>query len=374
MSNDPSVNLNKLVQNNIRYEYPKGIGVVKGLQHFMIIRELEFKEPEKSKDGFNGQTITENIIGSNNQLDFYELKRAFVLHLPPGSLKTQYSADYQDVNLGIFGEILSQNVNQITDNVAKYYDDFKNNKLEGGLTRTAQFYRNVGESADDQLSPYVNSSGLRDDFVNRIKFNVTSAFGNLARLGGSNAKGEQVASLSMQQARNPYTSLIFAGIKKLREFTFNFDFNPKNSIESENIMKILANLKHGALPSLPHTKIKKDSVEVRDESYPPEERVIQSGALSGTTYTVPNPPRKTYKVVNQIDSAFFKYPSVYTINFYSNMEENKNLYRIGNSFLTSIKIKYTPDFFEENGMPTSINAQLSFRENFALDRSHAEDY
>ena len=117
MSNDPSVNLNKLVKENIRFEYPKGIGVVKGLQHFMIIRELEFKEPEKSKDGFNGQTITENIIGADNQLDFYELKRAFVLHLPPGSLKTQYSADYQDVNLGIFGEILSQNVNEITDNV-----------------------------------------------------------------------------------------------------------------------------------------------------------------------------------------------------------------------------------------------------------------
>ena len=365
MLNDPSVNLNKLVKQNIRYEYPKGVGVTKGLQHFMIIRELEFKEPEKSKDGFNGQTITENIIGADNQLDFYELKRAFVLHLPPGSLKTQYSADYQDVNLGIFGEILSQNVNQITDNVAKYYEDFKNNRLAGGLTRTADFYRNVADTADDQLSPYVNSSGLRDDFVNRIKFNATSAFGNLARLGGSNAKGEQVAGLSMQQARNPYTSLIFAGIKKLREFTFNFDFNPKNSIESENIMKILANLKHGALPSLPHTKIRKNSVTLEAVSQDPEEAVQQPFEAV---------PRKSFKVLNQVDSAFFKYPSVYTINFYSNMEENKNLYRIGNSFLTSIKVKYTPDFFEENGMPTAINAQLSFRENFALDRSHAEEY
>ena len=365
MSNDPSVNLNRLVQENIRFEYPKGIGVVKGLQHFKIIRELELKEPEKSKDGFNGQTITENIIGADNQLDFYELKRAFVLHLPPGSLKTQYSADYQDVNLGIFGEILSQNVNEITDNVAKYYEDFKNNKLAGGLTRTAEFYQNVGNTVDEQMSPYLDSAGLRNDFVNRIKFNVTSAFGNLARLGGSNAKGEQVAGLSMQQARNPYTSLIFAGIKKLREFTFNFDFNPKNSTESENIMKILANLKHGALPSLPHTKIKKNSVTLEAISEDPEEAAQQPFEAV---------QRKSFKVLNQVDSAFFRYPSVYTINFYSNMEENKNLYKIGNSFLTSIKVKYTPDFFEENGMPTAINAQLSFRENFALDRSHAEDY
>lgn len=369
MLNDPSVNLNRLVKQNIRYEYPKGVGVTKGLQHFMIIRELEFKQPEKSKDGFNGQTITENIIGADNQLDFYELKRAFVLHLPPGSLKTQYSADYQDVNLGIFGEVLAQNVNDITNNVAKYFDDFKNNRLEGGMfTRTADFYQNVGDNVEGQLSPYMNSPGLRDDFVNRIKFNVTSAFGNLARLGGSNAKGEQVASLSMQQARNPYTSLIFAGIKKLREFTFNFDFNPKNSVESENIMKILANLKHGALPSLTDTKIKKGSVNLDVNEISPEEKALIPDQITTATQ------QKSYTITNQIDSAFFKYPSVYTINFYSNLKENKNLYKIGNSFLTSIKIKYTPDFFEENGMPTAINAQLSFRENFSLDRSHAEDY
>ena len=61
MLNDPSVNLNKLVKQNIRYEYPRMLSVTKGLQHFMIIRELEFKEPEKSKDRFNDQTITENI-------------------------------------------------------------------------------------------------------------------------------------------------------------------------------------------------------------------------------------------------------------------------------------------------------------------------
>lgn len=373
MSSDPSVKLSRLVKSSLRYEYPKGIATEKGLQHFMIIRELEFNQPEKSKDGFNGQTIAENLIGADNQLDLYQLKRAFVLHLPPGSFKTQYTADYSDVNLGIFGEVLSQNVAQITDDIGKYYEDFKNNKLNS-FGATASFYNNVSESARNQLEPYVNNQNIRNDFVKRIEYNVASAVGNLARLGGSNVKGEQVASLSMQAARNPYTSLIFTGIKKLREFTFNFDFNPKSAIESESIMKILANLKHGMLPSLGNTIIKKGSVQVTDETYTPEERVIQSGPLAGTSYNVSNPPRNTYKIQNQIDSAFFKYPSVYTINFYSHGEENNNLYKIGNSFLTSIKIKYVPDFFQENGMPTAINAQMSFRENFALDRSHAGDY
>ena len=38
----------------------------------------------------------------------------------------------------------------------------------------------------------------------------------------------------------------------------------------------------------------------------------------------------------------------------------------------SLKAKYSPRFFEENGMPTSIGLQLQFKENFALDRSHVD--
>ena len=49
----------------------------------------------------------------------------------------------------------------------------------------------------------------------------------------------------MREARNPYTSLIFTGIKKLREHSFNFEFNPKSATESEMLMKIITNLKYG---------------------------------------------------------------------------------------------------------------------------------
>ena len=75
-----------------------------------------------------------------------------------------------------------------------------------------------------------------------------------------------------------------------------------------------------------------------------------------------------------MNSAFFSFPNTYRIQFYSNLEKNTYLHRIGNSFLTSLKAKYAPKFFEENGLPTSINLQLQFKENFTLDRSHAEDY
>jgi hypothetical protein len=56
------------------------------------------------------------------------------------------------------------------------------------------------------------------------------------------------------------------------------------------------------------------------------------------------------------------------------LKKNTFLHRIGNSFLVSLKTKYSPKFFEENGMPTSVGLQLQFKENFTLDRSHAEDY
>ena len=72
--------------------------------------------------------------------------------------------------------------------------------------------------------------------VKRIKFNVATAVGALAP---SNAKGEQIANMSMRAARNPYTSLIFTGIKKLRTHNFNFEFNPKNAKESKVLMNLI---------------------------------------------------------------------------------------------------------------------------------------
>jgi hypothetical protein len=75
-----------------------------------------------------------------------------------------------------------------------------------------------------------------------------------------------------------------------------------------------------------------------------------------------------------MNSAFFTFPSNYRIQFFSKGQENEYLFKIGNSFLVSLKAKYSPKFFEENGMPQSIGLQLQFKENFALDRSQAETH
>ena len=123
-------------------------------------------------------------------------------------------------------------------------------------------------------------------------------------------------------------------------------------------MRIILNLKHGMLPGLDQLNIQK------------KQKIV-----THTPTRHPDHKRKHTMIVNnKMNSAFFSYPSNYRIQFFSNDRENSYLYRIGNSFLVSLKAKYSPRFFEENGMPTTIGLQLQFKENFTLDRSQAETH
>ena len=343
-------NLNKLIGNNKRYEYPIGIAKDRGLHHFMMIKELIWKAPKKNDDSFNGQTSFENQTSGNESKNFYSEGKNYILHLPPGSLKTQYSADYADVNLGIFGDVLSQNAMQITEDLKEHFSDFASGDT-GFIQNTMDMYKKVGIDIKNQVTPYLESDDFKGDFVKRIKFNVATAVGALAP---SNAKGEQIASMSMRAARNPYTSLIFTGIKKLRTHNFNFEFNPKNAKESKVLMNLILNLKYGMLPGLDQLDIKR--------------KLKPIATVTNHHYD----KFKTLEINNKMNSAFFTFPYNYRIQFFSNAQENEYLYRIGNSFLVSLKAKYSPRFFEENGMPTSIGLQLQFKENFALDRSHVD--
>ena len=79
-------NLNKLIGNNKRYEYPIGIAKDRGLHHFMMIKELIWKAPKKNDDSFNGQTSFENQTSGNESKNFYSEGKNYILHLAPGSL------------------------------------------------------------------------------------------------------------------------------------------------------------------------------------------------------------------------------------------------------------------------------------------------
>ena len=342
----------------------------------MIIKELEYDEERKNDDILNAQTRFENRIGSRNDNSFYKERRTFILFLPQGGLSTQYSAKYDAVDVGFFGRLVENNLGGMMDQLGSAFNDYQINRQAGGgmLENTFDFY---GKAIDK----FANSDAARttQDFItsnrmiHQMKFNVASAVGGIATLGNDKVRGEDVAALSMRAQRNPYPSLVFVGNTTKRTHNFKFQFNPKSGPESETVTQIVSNLKHGMLPSLPKLNPRSDSFTVVEDNPAYDELIESDKAVLPHLKQIP----KTYRVDNKMDSNLFKFPNVYTINFYDSnsqdTEPNKHLYKIGQSVLTSLKVDYSETFFEKNGLPTQINLNLEFKENFTLSRTHVEE-
>ena len=377
MSNNPNNYIGRVTKLGRDLRYPSNIGSIDdGLHHFMIIKELEYDEERKNDDILNAQTRFENRIGSRNDNSFYKERRTFILFLPQGGLSTQYSAKYDAVDVGFFGRLVENNLGGMMDQLGSAFDDYQINRQAGGgmLENTFDFY---GKAIDT----FANSNAARttQDFItsnrmiDQMKFNVASAVGGIATLGNDKVRGEDVAALSMRAQRNPYTSLVFVGNTTKRTHNFKFQFNPKSGPESETVTQIVSNLKHGMLPSLPKLNPRSDSFTVVEDNPAYDELIESDKAVLPHLKQIP----KTYRVNNKMDSNLFKFPNVYTINFYDSnsqdTEPNKHLYKIGQSVLTSLKVDYSETFFEKNGLPTQINLNLEFKENFTLSRTHVEE-
>ncbi len=380
MSNNPNNYIGRVTKLGRDLRYPSNIGSIDdGLHHFMIIKELEYDEERKNDDILNAQTRFENRIGSRNDNSFYKERRTFILFLPQGGLSTQYSAKYDAVDVGFFGRLVENNLGGMMDQLGSAFDDYQINRQAGGgmLENTFDFY---GKAIDT----FANSNAARttQDFItsnrmiDQMKFNVASAVGGIATLGNDKVRGEDVAALSMRAQRNPYTSLVFVGNTTKRTHNFKFQFNPKSGPESETVTQIVSNLKHGMLPSLPKLNPRSDSFTVMEDN-PAYDELNPADKAIATQMAIPKQIPKTYRVDNKMDSNLFKFPNVYTINFYDsnsdNTEPNKHLYKIGQSVLTSLKVDYSETFFEKNGLPTQINLNLEFKENFTLSRTHVEE-
>lgn len=380
MSNNPNNYIGRVTKLGRDLRYPSNIGSIDdGLHHFMIIKELEYDEERKNDDILNAQTRFENRIGSRNDNSFYKERRTFILFLPQGGLSTQYSAKYDAIDVGFFGRLVENNLGGMMDQLGSAFDDYQINRQAGGgmLENTFDFY---GKAIDT----FANSNAARttQDFItsnrmiDQMKFNVASAVGGIATLGNDKVRGEDVAALSMRAQRNPYTSLVFVGNTTKRTHNFKFQFNPKSGPESETVTQIVSNLKHGMLPSLPKLNPRSDSFTVMEDN-PAYDELNPADKAIATQMAIPKQIPKTYRVDNKMDSNLFKFPNVYTINFYDSnsqdTEPNKHLYKIGQSVLTSLKVDYSETFFEKNGLPTQINLNLEFKENFTLSRTHVEE-
>lgn len=332
------------------------------VSHFMMITEYEFKNTNtKSKDALNNFTEQVSTVSG------YESRNAFALYLPKGSLKTQYSASHEKVDFGFFGALLNSESSDILNRLQTQLPDITTGD-QSATMKSYDFWKTIGGTVVDELRPNVDRY-INEDLNTKMAFNVGEAVGGLLM---SKDKTASVASLSMRKTGNPYSTLVFAGIKERRQHAFSFDFYPRNETESNDILRIITKLKAGMLPDYhkPNAENKKEAVKYQIE----ELKTIQVGPLSGTTYIKTRPANSAQ--VNLLKSAFFNYPNVYTVKFYkTDGTKNQFLHQIGQSSILNLKVSYGEggqQVFFKNGAPQHVKMDITFKENFALSKNIAQ--
>ena len=331
--------------------------------HFMMITEYQFKNTNtKNRDALT--RFSEQITTTAP----YESRNAFALYLPKGSLKTQYSASHEKVDFGFFGALLNSESSDVLNRLQAQLPNIVQSD-RNAISKSFDFYKNIATTVGSELSPNVNRY-IDQDMSTRMAFNIGEAVGGLLL---SKDKTASVASLSMRKTGNPYSTLVFAGVKERRQHAFSFDFYPRSSLESENILKIITKLKAGMLPDYhkPDVENKK-----KVEKYQIEElKTIKVGPLTGTKYIKTKPASDAQ--TNLLKSAFFNYPNVYTIKFYkTNGTKNEFLHQIGQSSILNLKLSYGEggqQVFFKNGAPQHVKMDITFKENFALSRNLARN-
>jgi len=376
ITNDPTSYIRKLVTSKNVYRYPKNIGdKSEGLHHFMIIREYRLLEQEKQNDPYNGLTnfLEDNsfeissYLTSSNTSESYQSLNSYVLFLPSGSLNTSYVADYQNVELGLIGKAFEQFSSTDRNRLQQAYNNYTNSN-ESFWEKTKELYGDVWQS----LSPYTEKAldAYMNNFTDRIKYNAITA-GATFLSPAFDASTVDIAAQSMRRQLNPYAALSFNGVRNLRQHSFNFEFKPRSADDAKNAIKIISNLKKGMLPSLgKHERDEVVTTDIQDDSLTD---VDKNDLASMSTE---NKKSKTITTTNTatMPSQFFKFPNVYTITFYDLDGEttgNEYLFKIGQSVLESLSVKYGNTFFEDQSYPTNISLSISFKENFALNNQFA---
>jgi hypothetical protein len=157
--------------------------------------------------------------------------------------------------------------------------------------------------------------------------------GNLAGAIATNlalSKGPFAAANSAATglAANPKKEQVFSGVD-FRTFQVEYQFFPRSAMEAANVQRIIKEFKYHMHPEF------KDS-----------------------------------------NNFVYIYPSEFDIFYYQNGRENLNIHRHTSCVLTEMSINYTPNgafTTFDNGMPTQINVQMSFRELALLTKDKILD-
>lgn len=182
----------------------------------MGITFTEYKYSRPDKDGNYNPVST----GTNISLPL------------PRALAAGYSAEWQNANLGAFGQVLSQNIPGAVDALSK---------VGSALSKSVS----SGSSKDF-------SDGIRS-MVEEIKFSsIVGGVANAASALGTDILTNNAlfrnATTSIGVARNPFLAAQFEGVQ-FRTFPFEYDLIPRSKKDSEAIDKLIRALKYGMHPS-----------------------------------------------------------------------------------------------------------------------------
>lgn len=138
----------------------------------------------------------------------------------------------------------------------------------------------------------------------------------------------QLLAKTSGTAANPKKEQLFKQVD-FRTFSFNYQFFPKSKAEAENVRNIINEFKLHMHP------------EFRDANH-----------------------------------FLYIYPSEFDVFYYQNGKENMNLHRHTSCVLTDMSVMYSPQgvFTSfEDGMPTQVNVQLTFKELALLSKEAIKD-
>jgi len=237
----------------------------------------------RAKVGIDSRTQTTKRISDS-----------IALYLPP-SIKDTTTAEYENMSTGLVGMFAGKGFD--------FFQDFVNKDFDAAAAE---------------------GTGAAVDFMKEVAKRSGAAF--VDALAGSDSS-LALLNRGLGRADNPFMEVLFTTMG-VREFSYNFNFAPRNSDETAEIQQIIQLFRFHMAPEM-----------------------------------------------QQANSRYLTLPSEFDIHYMfkgkdGHGQENDYFNRITTCVLTSVDVNYTPNGVRsfEDGSPTAIAMSLSFRETEILTK------
>jgi len=237
----------------------------------------------RAKVGIDSKTQTTKRISDS-----------IALYLPP-SIKDTTTAEYENMSTGLVGMFAGKGFD--------FFQDFVNKDFDAAAAE---------------------GTGAAVDFMKEVAKRSGAAF--VDALAGSDSS-LALLNRGLGRADNPFMEVLFTTMG-VREFSYNFNFAPRNSDETAEIQQIIQLFRFHMAPEM-----------------------------------------------QQANSRYLTLPSEFDIHYMfkgkdGHGRENDYFNRITTCVLTSVDVNYTPNGVRsfEDGSPTAIAMSLSFRETEILTK------